>query len=45
MQILRLGARVLRRAAGSVDGEDFQVSAGPAGHPFCLCFTTRRPAR
>jgi catechol 2,3-dioxygenase-like lactoylglutathione lyase family enzyme len=33
-----LGARVLRPARGSTQGDDFQVYADPAGHPFCLCF-------
>jgi predicted enzyme related to lactoylglutathione lyase len=33
-----LGARVLRPAEGATAGDDFQVYADPAGHPFCLCF-------
>lgn len=33
-----LGARVLRPARGATVGDDFQVYADPAGHPFCLCF-------
>jgi hypothetical protein len=32
---MSLGARVLK-PAGS--GENFQVYADPAGHPFCLCW-------
>jgi hypothetical protein len=35
---MRLGARVLREAQGNTSGDDFQVYADPAGHPFCLCF-------
>jgi predicted enzyme related to lactoylglutathione lyase len=37
-RVMRLGARVLREARGSTEGDDFQVYADPAGHPFCLCF-------
>ena len=37
-QVMALGARVLKEAAGSASGDDFQVYADPAGHPFCLCF-------
>lgn len=37
-EIMRLGARVLRPARGATSGDDFQVYADPAGHPFCLCF-------
>lgn len=33
-----LGARVLRPARGATAGDDFQVDADPAGHPFCLCY-------
>jgi hypothetical protein len=45
MAALRLGARVLK-AAGDVDsGENFQVYADPAGHPFCLCWVERREPR
>jgi predicted enzyme related to lactoylglutathione lyase len=36
--VTRLGARVLRPARGASEGDDFQVYADPAGHPFCLCF-------
>jgi hypothetical protein len=35
---MRLGARVLREAQGNTSGDDFQVYANPAGHPFCLRF-------
>ena len=34
-EVMALGARVLQEVA---PGEDFQVYADPAGHPFCLCF-------
>lgn len=37
-EVMRLGARVLRPAVGATSGDDFQVYADPAGHPFCLCF-------
>lgn len=37
-QVMALGARVLRSARGATEGDDFQVYADPAGHPFCLCF-------
>lgn len=37
-QVMSLGARVLKPAAGADEGDDFQVYADPAGHPFCLCF-------
>ena len=36
--VMRLGARVLKPAQGATEGDDFQVYADPAGHPFCLCF-------
>ena len=36
--VMGLGARVLRPATGATEGDDFQVYADPAGHPFCLCF-------
>ncbi|HYN31227.1 MAG TPA: VOC family protein [Ilumatobacteraceae bacterium] len=37
-EVMRLGARVLKPAAGASTGDDFQVYADPAGHPFCLCY-------
>lgn len=37
-QVMGLGARVLKPAQGATEGDDFQVYADPAGHPFCLCF-------
>jgi catechol 2,3-dioxygenase-like lactoylglutathione lyase family enzyme len=37
-RVMRLGARVLQPARGATAGDDFQVYADPAGHPFCLCF-------
>ena len=36
--VMALGARVLREAQGNTSGDDFQVYADPAGHPFCLCW-------
>jgi predicted enzyme related to lactoylglutathione lyase len=38
-EVTALGAKVVQPAA---DGGDFQVYADPAGHPFCLCWTTKR---
>jgi catechol 2,3-dioxygenase-like lactoylglutathione lyase family enzyme len=40
-EVMRLGARVLRDARGNTAGDDFQVYADPAGHPFCLCFLVK----
>ena len=37
-RVMELGATVLRPAQGRTEGDDFQVYADPAGHPFCLCF-------
>ncbi len=37
-EVMQLGARVLKPAQGATAGDDFQVYADPAGHPFCLCF-------
>lgn len=37
-EVMRLGARVLKEAQGNTEGDDFQVYADPAGHPFCLCW-------
>jgi predicted enzyme related to lactoylglutathione lyase len=37
-QVVALGATVLKAAAGATSGDDFQVYADPAGHPFCLCW-------
>ena len=43
--VTALGAKVLKPAAGNTYGEDFQVYADPAGHPFCLCWLLpRQPA-
>ncbi|WP_233223286.1 VOC family protein [Amycolatopsis sp. CA-128772] len=35
-QVMALGATVLKPAAGTTTGNDFQVYTGPAGHPFDL---------
>lgn len=43
-EVVRLGARVLRNAQGNTVGDDFQVYADPAGHPFCLCFLVPQPS-
>ncbi|MEP7204549.1 MAG: VOC family protein [Ilumatobacteraceae bacterium] len=43
-QVMRLGARVLKQAAGNTTGDGFQVYADPAGHPFCLCFLVNEGA-
>lgn len=40
-RVMALGARILQPARGATDGDDFQVYADPAGHPFCLCFMAR----
>jgi hypothetical protein len=34
--VMSLGARVLQEAEPEGDGDNFQVYADPAGHPFCL---------
>ena len=36
--VMALGARLLQEAHGNTSGDDFQVYADPAGHPFCLCW-------
>lgn len=43
-EVMALGARVLQPARGSAVGDDFQVYADPAGHPFCLCFLVGDPS-
>jgi predicted enzyme related to lactoylglutathione lyase len=41
-RVMAFGAKVLK-PAGEVDsGENFQVYADPAGHPFCLCWIVGR---
>lgn len=40
--VMGLGATLLQPATGGEDGDDFQVYADPAGHPFCLCWVTGR---
>ena len=37
-EVMALGAKVLKEAAGASSGDDFQDYADPAGHPFCLCW-------
>jgi predicted enzyme related to lactoylglutathione lyase len=37
-QVMAFGAVVLKPARGATGGDDFQVYADPAGHPFCLCW-------
>lgn len=44
-EVMRLGARLLQPARGATTGDDFQVYADPAGHPFCLCFLAGGRAR
>lgn len=41
-RVISLGARVLKPAKGATSGDDFQVYADPAGHPFCLCWIVQR---
>lgn len=36
--VMNLGASLLMEAEGATEGDDFQVYADPAGHPFCLVF-------
>lgn len=43
-EVISLGARLLKEAAGGDTPDDFQVYADPAGHPFCLCWVNRRTA-
>jgi predicted enzyme related to lactoylglutathione lyase len=38
-RVTSLGARMLKAAEGGESGDDFEVYADPAGHPFCLCWT------
>lgn len=40
-EVVALGATVLQPAADASSGDDFQVYADPAGHPFCLCWVIR----
>lgn len=42
--VTALGARVLKKANGNTSGDDFQVYADPAGHPFCLCWLVEGPS-
>lgn len=37
-RVTELGAKVLKRADEGDSGDNFQVYADPAGHPFCLCW-------
>jgi predicted enzyme related to lactoylglutathione lyase len=39
-RVMSLGAKVLRPAEEG-GGDNFQVYADPAGHPFCLCWVER----
>lgn len=41
-EVMSLGARVLQPASDSEADDNFQVYADPAGHPFCLCWVSRR---
>ena len=38
--VMSLGARVLKPAEDGAEGDNFQVYADPAGHPFCLCWAS-----
>ena len=40
-RVMSLGAKVLKPAEDD-SGDNFQVYADPAGHPFCLCWVQRR---
>lgn len=37
-RVMSLGAKVLKPADAGSGGDNFQVYADPAGHPFCLCW-------
>jgi hypothetical protein len=37
-RVMSLGAKVLTPAPEKTSGDNFQVYADPAGHPFCLCW-------
>jgi predicted enzyme related to lactoylglutathione lyase len=41
-RVMALGAKLLQGATGGDSGDDFQVYADPAGHPFCLCWLTKK---
>ena len=41
-RVTSLGAQVLKPAEDGASPDTFQVYADPAGHPFCLCWITRR---
>jgi predicted enzyme related to lactoylglutathione lyase len=43
-EVLSLGAELLKRAEVRPPeaGDNFQVYADPAGHPFCLCWVIKR---
>jgi predicted enzyme related to lactoylglutathione lyase len=41
-QVMSLGAQLLKPAADAPEsGDNYQVYADPAGHPFCLCWVIR----
>ncbi len=37
-EVVRLGATLLKPAEDTDEGDNFQVYADPAGHPFCICW-------
>jgi predicted enzyme related to lactoylglutathione lyase len=39
-EVMSLGAKLLKEATDSGSSYHAQVYADPAGHPFCLCWTT-----
>jgi predicted enzyme related to lactoylglutathione lyase len=41
-EVMSLGATLLQEAEDSDAGDNFQVYADPAGHPFCLCWLQKR---
>jgi predicted enzyme related to lactoylglutathione lyase len=43
-EVMALGAKLLKPAeySGPESGDNFQVYADPAGHPFCICWIIRR---
>ncbi|HEY8474864.1 MAG TPA: VOC family protein [Natronosporangium sp.] len=40
-RVMALGAKLLKPVEDTGQPDRFQVYADPAGHPFCLCWTTR----
>lgn len=41
-EVMSLGGTLLKAAVDRDEGDNFQVYADPAGHPFCLCWVQKR---